>query len=84
MRKHKPRVFAEFNPVAIRNHSRVSPEEFLEALLNHAREIVALHLDGRRVVCASTAEIMEQWRDANARQNAVDSYHLDLCFDARS
>jgi len=82
VRKHKPRVFAEFNPVAIRNHSRVPPEQFLEVLLSHAREVTALHLDGRRVVCTSKAEIMEQWREANVRQNAVDSYHLDLYLDA--
>ncbi len=49
---HRPLIFTEFNPVAIRNHSRVPPEVYLEALFSHAAEVVALHLDGRRVVCA--------------------------------
>jgi hypothetical protein len=69
VRKHRPRAFTEFNPVAIRSH---------------AREVVALHLDGPNVSCASPAEIMEQWRDANRRQVSVDSYHRDLYFDART
>jgi hypothetical protein len=84
VRKHRPRVFTEFNPVAIRSHARVSPEHYFETLLSHAREVVALHLDGPSVSRASPAEIMEQWRDANRRQNAVDSYHRDLYFDART
>jgi FkbM family methyltransferase len=84
VRKHRPLVFTEFNPVAIGIHSRVPPEQYLTALFEHARAVSALHLDGRRVACATPAEIMEQWRDANRRQNTVDRYHLDLLVDARA
>jgi len=83
VRKHRPVVFTEFNPVAIRNHSRVPPESYLEGLFGTGGKVEALHLDGRRVACATPNAVMEQWRDANRRMNSVESYHLDLLVDAR-
>jgi FkbM family methyltransferase len=84
VRKHRPVVFTEFNPAAIRNHSRVPPEQYLDALFSSAEEVFALHLDGSRIACASPMEAMDQWRDANRKMKSVDGYHLDLLVDARS
>jgi FkbM family methyltransferase len=83
VRRHRPIVFTEFNPVAIRNHSRVPPEDYLDGLFGTGGRVAALHLDGRRIECRTPKDVMEQWRDANRRMNAVDSYHLDLLLDAR-
>lgn len=82
VRKHKPIVFTEFNPPAIRNHSRVLPEQYLEALFGVAREVVALHLDGRRVACTNPDRIMDAWREEN-RHDSDENRHIDLLVDAR-
>jgi hypothetical protein len=58
-----------------------SAENGVVPLLRHSNSsngIIDTHMG------AHAAEIMEQWRDANRRQSAVDSYHLDLYFDART
>ncbi len=82
--KHRPLIFSEFSPVAIRNHSRSVPEDYLEALFEFANgPIVVLHLDGRRVECASPAEVMQEWRTANARMNLEGTLHVDLMVDTR-
>lgn len=78
IRKHRPIVFTEFNPVAIRNHSRVEPEVYLDQLFASAVTIHALHLDGSRVICSTPAQVVEEWRNANSRMSAINGYHLDL------
>ncbi len=83
VRKHRPLVFTEFNPTAIRNHSRTDPALYLHALFTIAATLEVLHLDGRRILCATPDEVMQQWRDANARMRSVEDYHLDLIVDAR-
>lgn len=83
VRKHRPIVFTEFNPVAIRNHARVPAERYLEALFANAGEVFALHLDGSRVACATPADAMNQWREANRRNNSDEGYHVDLMVDTR-
>jgi FkbM family methyltransferase len=84
VRKHKPVVFTEFNPPAIRNHSRIPPEQYLDALFGCAGEIAVLHLDGRRVRCTKPQQVMGEWREANRRMNAEEIYHLDLLLDTRA
>jgi hypothetical protein len=83
VRKHRPVVFTEFNPVAIRNHSRVEPEIYLEQLLVNSPTIHALHLDGSRVACSTSKQVMDQWREANRRMGSTDGFHLDLLIGAR-
>jgi FkbM family methyltransferase len=83
VRKHRPVVFTEFNPVAIRNHSGVPAERYLEALYAIGGDVLALHLDGSRVACETPESAMAQWREANRRMHSVDGYHLDLFVDAR-
>ncbi len=81
VRRHWPVIFAEFNPIAIRNHSRVEPEEYLRALFVHAPVLDALHLDGTSVRCVSSAQVMEEWERANRDAAPGTSYHLDVIAD---
>jgi FkbM family methyltransferase len=83
LRKHRPILFTEFNPVAITNHSRVPPEQYLDQIFRIGGTVTALHPDGRRIHCARSSEIMEQWREADRRTKGVHSYHLDLIVDVR-
>lgn len=82
VRKHKPIVFSEFNFSAIRNHSRIPPQQYLEALFDIAPEIIVLHQDGRRVACASPDRIMAAWREENSCGTG-ECKHIDLLVDAR-
>ena len=78
VRKHRPIVFTEFNPVAIRNHSRVEPEVYLRGLFAHTKSMQTLHFDGERVACTSPDQVMEQWRQVNRRTGTDGICHLDL------
>jgi FkbM family methyltransferase len=81
LRRHRPVVFAEFNPAAIRNHSRVDAKNFLNELFAIAPSIDVLRLDKRRVSCVSPDQIMEEWRDVNRRMGSVEGYCVDLMFE---
>lgn len=82
--KHRPIIFSEFNPVAIRNHSRVAPESYLDALFEFANGgIDVLHLDGARARCASSADVMKEWSGANERFGPGGTSHVDLVVDTR-
>lgn len=82
VRRHKPVVFTEFNPVAIRNHSRVGPEVYLEQLFAHAPEIGTIEFDGVRIACKSVGDVMDRWREVNRRAGTKDTCHLDLVVDS--
>ncbi len=83
--RHRPLIFSEFSPVAIRNHSRTAPEAYIEALFEFAsRPIVVLHLDGTRVDCRTTGDVMQEWRAANSRMNLEGTLHVDLMVDTRN
>jgi FkbM family methyltransferase len=84
VRKHRPIVFTEFNPVAIKNHSRVEPEVYLRGLFAHTQSILSLHFDGVRVACTSIDQVMNQWRQANQRRGTDGTCHLDLMFHTES
>jgi FkbM family methyltransferase len=81
VRKHRPVVFTEFNPVAIRNHSRVDAELYLAQLFSHAATIETIEFDGQRSECRSVEEIMDRWRDVNRRAGTDGTCHLDLVAD---
>lgn len=83
--KHRPLIFSEFSPVAIRNHCRVEPESYLDDLYEFASGcIVVLARDGRRIRCTNTWEVMKEWEKANAAMNLCGELHLDLLVDARA
>jgi len=84
IRKHNPIVFTEFNPAAIRNHSRVGPEVYLRGLFDVSQKIEALHLDGSRIACAAPEDVMHEWRDQNQRMGSIEGYHIDLMIDGRT
>jgi len=75
---HRPTIFSEFSPVAIRNHARVAPEGYLQGLFAYTSTIEAIHFDGERVECSSVEDVMEQWRATNRRAGTDGTCHLDL------
>lgn len=83
IRKFQPIVFTEFSPVAIRNHSRVEPETYLEALFEHASLIRVVHADGSLSACDSVECVMRQWQRVNEIAGTAGTIHLDLIMDPR-
>lgn len=82
---HRPLIFTEFSPVAIRNHSRTRPEDYLKDLFEFANgQIDVLHQDLARVRCRDPAEVMREWALANERFGLDGGLHLDLVVDSRS
>ncbi len=81
VREHRPVVFTEFNPVAIRNHSRVEAEVYLRQLLSHATRVRTIEFDGEHGECTSVDEIMARWREVNRRAGTDGTCHLDLVAD---
>lgn len=82
--KHRPLIFTEFSPVAIRNHSRTDPEYYLRALFEFANgRIDVLHQEGNRIACVDAAAVMHEWKEANKRFKLDGTLHLDLVVDTR-
>lgn len=80
--RHRPLVFSELNPVAIRNHSHVEAERYLELLFAHTDAITVLHLEGRVARCTSVDQIMNEWREVNRQKGLNGEYLIDLMFKA--
>lgn len=81
--RHRPAIFTEFNPVAIRNHSRVEPETYLTGLFQYALTMETIEFDGARKRCASVTEVMDRWSAANVRAGTDGTSHLDLYCETR-
>jgi FkbM family methyltransferase len=80
--KHRPRIFSEFSPIAIRNHCRVKAESYLDDLFEVASgHIEVLARDGRRIRCKDTLSVMQEWRDANREMGMNGELHCDLLID---
>ncbi len=84
VRKHRPVIFTEFNPAAIRNHSRINLDTYLRQLFAHAAIIETIEFDGQHSACRSVDEIMGRWRDVNRRAGTTDTCQLDLVVDTRT
>lgn len=78
VRKYGPVIFTEFNPIAIRNHSRVGAETYLEQLFQYGTRIETIEFDGERKVCGTIGDVLERWRAANRRAGTDGTCHIDL------
>ena len=78
VRRFRPVIFSEFSPVAIKNHSRIEPERYLEMLFEHASVVEVARFDGTQVGCAAVEQVMHEWKEANRRMGMAGTCHLDL------
>lgn len=76
--KHRPLVFSEFSPIAIRNCSRMEATDYLAQLFEFTNRIEVLSRDGRRIVCADSDAVMREWRKANDEMGLSGELHLDV------
>lgn len=75
--RHRPIVFSEFSPIAMRN---VGNDEsiYLAHLFEYADSVRILHRDCDPVDCHAANAVMKEWRTANARAGLDGELHLDL------
>lgn len=82
--KHRPRIFSEFSPIAIRNSSHVEADGYLADLFEFSvNGIDVLSRDGRRIRCQDASAVMREWRMANEAIGQAGELHLDLMVDTR-
>jgi len=77
MRRHRPVVFTEFSPIAMRNVGQ-NANEYLGMLFDHASRVRVLHRDTVPVECADAHTVMVEWESANRRLGLNGELHLDL------
>lgn len=82
--RHRPRIFSEFSPVAIRNSSHVDADDYLADLFEFSvNGIEVLSRDGRHIHCQDAAAVMQEWRMANEAMGLAGELHLDLMVGTR-
>lgn len=75
--KHRPSIFSEFSPIAMRNVGQ-DASEYLAMLLAYSSRIRVLHRDTEIVECGDSQSVMHEWREANRRAGMDGELHLDL------
>jgi FkbM family methyltransferase len=75
--KHRPIVFSEFSPIAMRNvgHDAI---EYLSMLFAFSTRIRVMHRDVDVIECIDAESVMREWREANRRAGLDGALHLDL------
>lgn len=88
LRKHRPTVLCEFNPLCLKSQGGVDPSELLELIFSTARSVVAVEHLGERTTLGSASEVMALWseRDREATEKGAlppGWLHFDLLFRPR-
>lgn len=77
MERHRPSVFTEFNPIAMRNVGQ-DEMEYLQALFEYGGRVLVLHRETEAVACCDAAAVMEEWATVNRKLHLDGEMHLDL------
>jgi len=78
LRRHRPAIFSEFHPQALRRNGRVEPEAYLARLFEHSPVLQVLGRDGSRRRWRSADEVMHDWQQSNEAVGMDGLMHLDL------
>ena len=75
--KHRPVIFSEFSPIAMRNvgHDAL---EYLAMIFDCYRRVRVLHRDVDAVDCSQAESVVREWHEANRRFGLDGELHLDL------
>ena len=76
--RHRPRIISEFHPKCMRENSRIDPADYLDFLFAYSGSVLALHSDSTQVECHHAADVMREWRTADARLISHGTTHIDL------
>lgn len=82
LQKHRPTVFSEFSPVAIRNVGN-DPLEYLNMIFAYSSDVTVLRRDAGTVRCDEPQALMQEWHQANRAAGLDGQMHLDLLIAPR-
>lgn len=77
LEKHRPSVFSEFSPIAMRNLGN-DPLDYLQMIFAYSEHVEVLHRDTGTVTCKEPDVVMDEWHLANHRAGLHGEMHLDL------
>lgn len=76
--RHKPRIFMEFSPAAIQNHSRIDAVDLMKEIFHFSEKVTVLHRTGSPVDCTDVDAVMTEWKEVNHQAGLQGELHLDL------
>lgn len=82
LQRHRPDVFSEFSPIAMRNVGN-DALLYLAKIFAYSGRVTVLHRDTEAVECRSAEAVMHEWREANHRTGMSGEMHLDLFIEGR-
>lgn len=88
LRKHRPTVLCEFNPLCLKSQGGVDPLELLDLIFSVAKTVVAVEHLGERTTLSSPLEVMALWKDRDRQSTEKGALppgwlHFDLLFRPR-
>ena len=82
LRHHRPDVFSEFSPIAMKNVGN-DALAYLAKLLAYSDRVTVLHRDMDAIECRDAEAVMHEWCEANRRAGLSGEMHLDLFIEGR-
>lgn len=87
LKKHKPLVLCEYNPVTLKDNSTSGPTEFVDQIFRMTDEVQVIDYDGDVEVVRNTRSLLDLWivknRHFTGRGRIADGMlHFDLLFRA--
>ena len=76
--KHRPVIMAEFFPKGLRELAGIDPEEYLDTFTALGYSYSVINMEGREVICDSTAEVMQLWKSHGLETKVGADIHLDF------
>jgi FkbM family methyltransferase len=77
LKKHKPTIFTEFHPWAIRLNYPIEPEEYLKQLINYDYRLSIIEASGNIVSAPNSKFVMSYWQGLKNKLKS-DTVHIDL------
>jgi FkbM family methyltransferase len=76
--KHRPVIMAEFFPKGLKELAGIDPEEYLDVFTGLGYSYAVINMEGREVMCDSTAEVMQLWKSHGLDTKVGADIHLDF------
>jgi hypothetical protein len=66
LRRHRPKILCEFNPLCLRAQGGIDPSQLADFLFDLGSVAHLVEHDGSRTKVESTGQLMSLWRDRDA------------------
>ncbi len=76
--KHRPVIMAELFPKGLKELAGIDPEEYLDTFTGLGYSYAVINMEGKEVMCDSTAEVMQLWKSHGLDTKVGADIHLDF------